>query len=115
MAMSGGNAIRGTRVGAGPMGESERGETAPRERVPYFCANGHVNDAWFAADAEIPDTWDCPRCGLPGGRDEQAPPAPPRTEPYKTHLAYVKERRSDADGAAILEEALGRLRASREL
>ena len=39
----------------------------------------------------------------------------PRTEPYKTHLAYVKERRSDADGEAILEEALGRLRASREL
>ena len=31
--MAGGNAIRGTRVGAGPMGESERGETAPRARV----------------------------------------------------------------------------------
>jgi hypothetical protein len=31
-------------------------------------------------------------------------------EPYKTHLAYVKERRSDADGEAILAEALGRLR-----
>jgi hypothetical protein len=27
----------------------------------------------------------------------------------------VKERRSDTDGAAILEEALARLRASREL
>jgi hypothetical protein len=27
----------------------------------------------------------------------------------------VKERRSDSDGAAILEEALNRLRASREL
>jgi hypothetical protein len=27
----------------------------------------------------------------------------------------VKERRSDADGAAILDEALSRLRASREL
>jgi hypothetical protein len=27
----------------------------------------------------------------------------------------VKERRSDEDGAAILEEALGRLRAAREL
>ena len=56
-----------------------------------------------------------PRCGLPGGRDNENPPAAPRTEPYKTHLAYVKERRSDADGAAILEEALGKLRASREL
>jgi hypothetical protein len=31
-------------------------------------------------------------------------------EPYKTHLAYVKERRSDADGAAILDEALSTLR-----
>ena len=38
------------------------------------------------------------------------PPAPPRVEPYKTHLAYVKERRSDSDGAAILAEALDRLR-----
>ncbi|MBC3192536.1 RNA polymerase-binding protein RbpA [Pseudonocardia sp. C8] len=113
--MAGGNAIRGTRVGAGPMGETERGETAPRERIPFYCANGHTNNTWFAADAEVPETWDCPRCGLPGGRDPENPPAAPRTEPYKTHLAYVKERRSDADGEAILEEALGRLRASREL
>ena len=42
------------------------------------------------------------------------PPPAPRNEPYKTHLAYVKERRSDADGAAILEEALElRLEATR--
>ncbi|AEA25604.1 RNA polymerase-binding protein RbpA [Pseudonocardia benzenivorans] len=115
MAMSGGNAIRGTRVGAGPMGESERGETAPRVRVAYFCATGHETRPSFAADAEIPETWDCPRCGLPAGRDHTSPPAAPRNEPYKTHLAYVKERRSDADGAAILDEALSRLRASREL
>jgi len=115
MAMSGGNAIRGTRVGAGPMGESERGETAPRERIPYFCTNGHETRPSFAAEAEIPDHWDCPRCGLPAGREQSAPPAAPRNEPYKTHLAYVKERRSDEDGAAILEEALARLRASREL
>jgi hypothetical protein len=65
-------------------------------------------------DAEIPDTWDCPRCGLPAGQDCEAPPAPPRNEPYKTHLAYVKERRSDTDGAAILDEALSRLRTQRD-
>ena len=46
----------------------------------------------------------------PAGTDENNPPAPPRVEPYKTHLAYVKERRSDTDGAAILEEALNRIR-----
>jgi hypothetical protein len=41
------------------------------------------------------------------------PPKPPAVEPYKTHLAYVKERRSDEDGAAILAEAMQRLRARR--
>lgn len=33
-----------------------------------------------------------------------------KVEPHKTHLAYVKERRSDVDGEAILDEALGSLR-----
>ncbi|MBO0837115.1 MAG: RNA polymerase-binding protein RbpA, partial [Actinobacteria bacterium] len=33
---------------------------------------------------------------------------------YKTHLAYVKERRNDTDGAAILAEALERLRQAPE-
>ncbi|MDT7788338.1 MAG: hypothetical protein QOF58_6757 [Pseudonocardiales bacterium] len=96
------------------MGESERGESAPRRRVSYWCANGHESRPSFAVDAEVPENWDCPRCGLPAGRDEQTPPAPPRNEPYKTHLAYVKERRSDADGEAILEEALAKLRRQRE-
>jgi len=31
-------------------------------------------------------------------------------EPYKTHLAYVKERRSQNEGEAILDEALKALR-----
>jgi hypothetical protein len=44
------------------------------------------------------------------GRDKANPPAPPKTEPYKTHLAYVRERRNDADGEAILAEALAKLR-----
>ena len=111
--MSGGSAIRGSRVGAGPMGEAERGEAAPREYVSYFCANHHVIRPAFAAEAEIPDTWECPRCGLPANRDQANPPAPPKIVPYKTHLAYVKERRSKAEAAAILTEALENLRQRR--
>ncbi|GAB3862761.1 hypothetical protein GCM10029963_69730 [Micromonospora andamanensis] len=45
-----------------------------------------------------PTVWDCPRCGLPAGQDAQDPPGRTRAEPYKTHLAYVKERRTDAEG-----------------
>lgn len=111
--MSGGSAIRGSRVGAGPMGEAERGEAAPREYVSYFCANHHVIRPAFAAEAEIPDTWECPRCGLPANRDQANPPAPPKIVPYKTHLAYVKERRSEAEAAAILAEVLENLRQRR--
>ena len=108
--MAGGNAIRGSRVGAGPMGESERGESAPRQRVPFWCANGHESRPSFAADAEIPELWDCPRCGFPASQDRDNPPAPPKTEPYKTHLAYVRERRDDKDGEAILAEAIENLK-----
>lgn len=113
--MIGGNAIRGTRIGAGPIGESERGEAAPRFTVSYWCANRHEATPSFAVDAEVPDEWECPRCGLPAGKDSENPPEARRTEPYKSHLAYVKERRSDEDGEAILAEALERLRQRREI
>lgn len=111
--MAGGNAIRGSRVGAGPMGEDERGEAAPRLRVSFWCANRHETRPSFATDATVPDVWDCPRCGWPAGQDEANPPAPLRTEPYKTHLAYVRERRNDSEGEAILQEALTNLRGKR--
>ena len=92
------------------MGEAERGDAAPRHRVAFYCANGHETRPSFATEAAVPAEWDCPRCGLPAGRDKENPPAAPKIEPYKTHLAYVKERRSDADGEAILNEALAKLR-----
>lgn len=110
--MVGTNAIRGSRVGSGPMGEAERGDSAPRMHVSYWCSNGHESRPSFARDQglQVPETWDCPRCGLPAGQDRHNPPTAPRVEPYKTHLAYVKERRSDTDGAELLESALRALR-----
>ncbi|AGL15662.1 electron transporter [Actinoplanes sp. N902-109] len=81
--------------------------------MTYFCAAGHEVEVRFAADAALPDTWDCTRCGQPAGLDRANPPGKSRTEPYKSHLAYVKERRSDADGEAILAEALAKVRRRR--
>ena len=115
--MASGNAIRGTRVGSSPVrwidATAERTEAVPRRVVGFWGANGHHTEHSFAADVAVPPLWDCPRCGLPAGPDEHNPPAPPHIEPYKTHLAYVKERRSEADGEAILAEAMQRLRARR--
>ncbi|CAG7845581.1 RNA polymerase-binding protein RbpA [Pseudoclavibacter triregionum] len=112
----GGSAIRGSRVGSGPMGEQDHGNHAPRVRVTYWDALGNETVRYFSADVapeDIPEIIDCPVSGLPAGRDKDNPPSPEKHEPYKTHLAYVKERRSDAEGAQLLEEALEKLRARR--
>ncbi|MBO0869126.1 MAG: RNA polymerase-binding protein RbpA [Micromonosporaceae bacterium] len=107
--MAAGNAIRGVRVGSGPIRPDERCEPVPRRTVAYWCANGHQVEPLFAADVAPPATWECPHCGQPAGRDEQHPPGVARAVPYKSHLAYVKERRSEAEAAEILAEALRKL------
>jgi len=96
------------------MGEAERGEAAPRQRVNYFCAQQHRSEITFAVEATAPASWDCPKCGLPASLDSDNPPPPPKIEPYKTHLAYVKERRSDQEAADILDEAVKLLRDKRK-
>lgn len=106
-----GNKIRGTRVGGGSRGEMDRGAPADRIWIEYFCSQGHRCMPGFAAQAQIPERWVCPRCGLPAGRDPDNPPA---IEPasYKTHLDCVRERRTDADAERLLNEALARVRNS---
>ena len=72
------------------MGEAERGEAAPRVRVPFYCANLHEVVPSFASEALVPDEWDCPRCGFPAGKDKANPPSPPRTEslpPWANNLS----------------------------
>lgn len=113
---TGGNAIRGTRVGAGPMGEQDHGYHADRVAVSYWDALGNETVRYFVsgiAEEEIPDTIDSPQSGLPAGRDKKHPPELAKAEPYKTHLAYVKERRSDKEASSILDDALKQLRERR--
>ena len=113
---SGGSAIRGSRVGSGPMGEQDRGYHADRVAISYWDALGNETVRYFAANLpaeEIPEVIDSPTTGLPAGRDKDAPPQMPKAEPYKTHLAYVKERRTDDEAAQLLDEALQQLRARR--
>ena len=110
---SGGSAIRGSRVGAGPMGEQYRGFKSERVERHYYCINGHTQSPQFAAHvdpAEIPDMIDCPNCGLPAGQDKKNPPEILKHEPYKTHLAYVKERRTSDEAKALLDEALSSIK-----
>ena len=114
--MAGGSAIRGSRVGSGPMGEKDHGVRADRIAISYWDALGNETVRYFAAgiaDEEIPEVIDSPHSGLPAGRDKANPPALAKTEPYKTHLAYVKERRTEEEADALLDDALHQLRERR--
>ena len=103
-------------MGSGPMGEQDRGYHAERIAVSYWDELGNETVRYFAANLppeEIPDIIDSPSSGLPAGRDKDNPPAMPKLEPYKTHLAYVKERRSEEEAAQLLDEAPQALRTRR--
>jgi len=98
------------------MGEQDRGYHAERIQVSYWDVMGNETVRSFAANLpedEIPVTIDSPSTGLPAGRDKDNPPSVAKLEPYKTHLAYVKERRTEEEAAQLLDEALTQLRARR--
>jgi len=113
---TGGAAIRGSRVGAGPMGEQDRGFKAERFTMNYYCAAGHSYSPQYALNVDpgdIPEIIDCPNCGLPAGQDKANPPVIAKHEPYKTHLAYVKERRTLKEAKELLDEAVAAVRVRR--
>jgi hypothetical protein len=105
--------------------ESDEGVT-PVETVShsYHCPAGHDTSLKFAFDAdEVPDVWDCPKCGRVAHKDQTAAKraaasAPgmalssPRTSPTgKTHWDMLLERRTVAELEALLAERLAVLRA----
>jgi hypothetical protein len=86
----------------------------PRIRVSYWCAKGHETRPVFIKlpEDQIPVVWDCRRCGGTATRDESPAELPHHPdEGYKSHLEYVKERRSSQDAEDVLAGALERLRA----
>jgi rubredoxin len=83
--------------------------------VRYWCPQGHETVPVFAdlAEAEIPDSWDCPKCGQRAGRERGLLVQHSGDEPFKSHLDYVKERRTPAEAAQALDRALTELRRHR--
>jgi hypothetical protein len=106
----------GVAEGTGPKNQSEAasGERVPRIRVTYWCTKGHETQLVFLRlpDDQLPASWDCRRCGAPASRDgREAAGDEQLEEGYKSHLEYVKERRSSQDAEAVLAGALEKLRA----
>ena len=109
--------LRGTRLGSYNLQSEEGVVLADRQRVSFLCTNcEHRSDLVFAAEAEVPDQWECSACGYPAGRlggdatvTEVQPPAPTGRTPWEMLL----ERRTIAELEEILDERLKWLRSRR--
>jgi thioesterase domain-containing protein len=109
--------LRGMRLGSQSMQSEEGVEFSPRKKVTYRTEDGTAFEVVFAAEAEVPETWDSPRTGQEGRlvddsgeivETEQA-----EAKPARTHWDMLLERRTRAELEELLEERLQYLRARR--
>ncbi len=109
--------LRGMRLGSQSLQSEEGVEFSPRKKSVYRTEDGASFEVTFAADAEVPETWESPRSGLEGrlvGEDGclvQSVVA--ETKPARTHWDMLLERRTRAELEELLEERLQLLRARR--
>ena len=98
--------LRGSRLGAVSYENDRNTDLAPRKVADYLCPKGHDVHVTFAAEADIPSTWECRFCGttalLAGGEA----PEPKKAKPVRTHMDMLRERRSTADLEEVLKEQL---------
>ncbi len=98
--------LRGTRLGAVSYESDRHTEFAPRQRTPYDCPSGHATEVPFAAEAEIPSSWECRICGATALLRHGAQPEQKKGKPARTHWDMLLERRSPAELEEVLAERL---------
>lgn len=102
--------LRGARLG-GQSFEDERGiEFAARQQAAYRCSQGHDFEITMAMEADVPATWECPRCGAEALSTQGIEPEVKVEKPARTHWDMLLERRSIDELEDILTERLELLR-----
>lgn len=113
--------LRGTRLGAVSYESDRHTEFAPRLTAMYDCPRGHVTEMPFAAEAEVPPTWECRACGATALLRDAEQPEAKKGKPARTHWDMLLERRSFdeleevlAERMTVLHESQGRGRARKK-
>jgi RNA polymerase-binding protein len=106
-------ALRGTRLGATSYENDRNTDLAPRQDVAFDCPNGHHFSVPFAAEAELPATWECRVCGSIAIAATGESPSPKKAKPPRSHWDMLMERRTVEDLEAVLAERLQVIRERR--
>jgi len=108
-------ALRGTRLGATSYENDRNTDLAPRQDVAFDCPGGHHFTVPFAAEAELPPTWECRICGSMATAATGESPSPKKVKPPRSHWDMLMERRTVEDLEAVLAERLEVIRERRLL
>ena len=106
-------ALRGTRLGATSYENDRNTDLAPRQEIAFDCPKGHHFTVPFAAEAEVPATWECRVCGVTAFTATGDLSAPRKAKPPRSHWDMLRERRSIADLEEVLAERLALIRSQR--
>lgn len=108
--------MRGMRLGAQSL-ENETGVNfAPRTKHEYVCANGHTSEVVFAADADLPEFWQCRKCPELGALVVDGKHVALETQSDRagrSHWEMLQERRTKEELEEILKERIAYVRARR--
>ncbi|MEN9752947.1 MAG: hypothetical protein RL670_638 [Actinomycetota bacterium] len=105
--------LRGSSLGSRSF-ESETNVTfAERLTLVFHCPENHDTTVVFAADAEIPEVWQCRVCSADARVQSPDSPAQEASRPGRSHWQMLLERRSIAELEEILDEQLAQLRQRR--
>ncbi len=109
--------LRGMRLGTQSMQSEEGVEFSPRKRSTYRTADGETFEVVFAAEAEVPTTWESPKSGREGRLlspdGDLIEGDQPDEKPARTHWDMLLERRTREELEELLEERLAYLRERR--
>lgn len=98
--------LRGSRLGAVSYESDRHTEFAPRLRTGYDCPEGHETVVTFAAEADVPASWECRVCGATALLRDGERPELKKGKPARTHWDMLLERRSVAELEEVLAERL---------
>ena len=109
--------MRGMRIGQQSL-ESEAGvRLSERQEQIFICPTTHETKVVFAADAEVPDSWECSKCSKTAIRSVEGKTIEALTaddDGPKTHYDMLLERRSHQELEDLLAERIEMLRAKRK-
>jgi hypothetical protein len=109
--------LRGMRLGSQSMQSEDGVEFSPRKKSTYRTEDGTTFEVVFAAEADVPETWESPRTGQEGrlvdDSGELVESEPVEVKPARTHWDMLLERRTRPELEELLQERLEYLRARR--